>query len=134
MAASVVIEGLDSVMAALNEQIGQIEGRTTGGLLAGGLIIQREAQKRTPVLTGNLKGSAYTRKTPEDDKVVEVGFSAAYALFVHENLEAHHTNGQAKFLESAADDTKDQVLEAIRSRVAGQEPAGQEDTSGEDSE
>jgi hypothetical protein len=30
---------------------------------------------------------------------VIVGYTAAYALFVHENLTAHHPVGQAKFLE-----------------------------------
>jgi len=29
---------------------------------------------------------------------VVVGYTAAYALYVHENLEARHPNGQARFL------------------------------------
>ena len=33
---------------------------------------------------------------------VRVGYSAPYAVYVHENLEAHHPVGQAKFLEAAA--------------------------------
>lgn len=33
---------------------------------------------------------------------VIVGYTAAYALPVHENLEAHHDNGQAKYLEQPA--------------------------------
>lgn len=32
---------------------------------------------------------------------VEVGYSAYYAVYVHEDLRANHTNGQAKFLEDA---------------------------------
>lgn len=32
--------------------------------------------------------------------VLVIGFSAAYAIYVHENLEVVHTNGQAKFLET----------------------------------
>lgn len=31
-----------------------------------------------------------------------VGYTASYAIFVHENLEAFHTVGQAKFLEQPA--------------------------------
>lgn len=34
-------------------------------------------------------------KKPE----VTVGYTASYAIFVHENLEARHTVGQAKYLE-----------------------------------
>lgn len=33
---------------------------------------------------------------------VTVGFTQQYALYVHENLEAHHDVGQAKFLEQPA--------------------------------
>lgn len=33
---------------------------------------------------------------------VKVGFSTAYAVHVHEDLEAHHQVGQAKFLEEPA--------------------------------
>jgi len=28
-----------------------------------------------------------------------MGFTMSYAIYVHENLQAHHTVGQAKFLE-----------------------------------
>ncbi len=35
-------------------------------------------------------------------QVVHVGFSAPYAVYVHENLQARHANGEAKFLENAA--------------------------------
>lgn len=31
-----------------------------------------------------------------------VGYTQNYAVFVHENLQAHHTNGQAKYLEQPA--------------------------------
>jgi hypothetical protein len=33
---------------------------------------------------------------------VVVGYDAPYAVYVHENLTTHHTNGQAKFLEQPA--------------------------------
>ncbi len=33
---------------------------------------------------------------------VWVGYEAEYAIFVHENLQAHHPVGQAKFLEEPA--------------------------------
>lgn len=35
-------------------------------------------------------------------KSVIVGFTAQYALYVHENLQAHHDTGQAKYLEQPA--------------------------------
>lgn len=36
-------------------------------------------------------------KGPDAAQVV-VGYTAPYAIYVHEDLQAHHTNGQAKFL------------------------------------
>jgi hypothetical protein len=61
------------------------------GLLKGGLYLQRESQRITPVMTGDLKSSAYTVKKGSGIKtVVTVGYSKEYAVFVHENLEAAH--------------------------------------------
>jgi CRISPR/Cas system-associated exonuclease Cas4 (RecB family) len=34
--------------------------------------------------------------------VVAVGFTQAYAIYVHEDMEAHHPVGQAKYLEQPA--------------------------------
>jgi hypothetical protein len=34
----------------------------------------------------------------EDGASVRVGYTASYAVYVHEDLTAHHTVGQAKFL------------------------------------
>lgn len=85
------------------------------GLMEAGLQVQRVAQDRTPVDTGNLKSSAFTRK--EGELGVVVGFNAAYAIFVHENLEARHPTGQAKFLESALRDNRDAILRIIQARA-----------------
>jgi len=71
------------------------------GLFKAGLFLQRESQKIVPVETSNLKGSATTRAVGQGKKVeVLVGYGAAYAVFVHEDLEARHKPGKtAKFLE-----------------------------------
>lgn len=112
-------EGLEKVFGNLNRELSNIKGRTIAGLLAAGLIIQARAQELVPVDTGNLKGSAFTRKAPEDDKVVETGFGAAYAVYVHEDLEAYHDNGQAKYLEQAAIEKQDDAIKAIVAYAKG---------------
>lgn len=58
------------------------------GLKDAGLFLQRESQKIVPVQLGNLKNSAFTRRV-EPGHVV-VGYTANYAVYVHENLEAAH--------------------------------------------
>jgi hypothetical protein len=45
---------------------------------------------------------------------VIVGFSASYALFVHENTSASHKNGQAKFLEEPARTKQGEIARSIR--------------------
>lgn len=119
----VTVEGLDDALLGLNHAISGIQNRTVGGLLAAGLIIQRESQRLVPIKTGNLRASAYTRKSPNNPKVVEVGYGAAYALYVHENLEAHHTVGEAKFLEHAVENKREEALAAIKARAKGEEAA-----------
>jgi len=104
---------LSVVLNNLNRQIGNIKQRSSAGLLAAGLLVQRGAQKKVPVLTGNLKGSAYTRKVSAHEPAVEVGFTAAYAIYVHENLEAHHDNGEAKFLERSLNENRREILALI---------------------
>jgi hypothetical protein len=49
-------------------------------------------------LAANLR-SIRNRYGQPGDRDVHVGFTAEYALHVHENLQVKHTNGQAKYLE-----------------------------------
>lgn len=136
--ATVKLKGLDKVLSNLNVQIKKTKGATMAGLWDAGLQIQGAAQKRVPIDLGNLRGSAYTRaaggkmarlqKAPDSsiasdpsgavaESTVEIGFTAYYAAFVHENLEARHTVGEAKFLEHAITDNQAAILEIIKRRA-----------------
>lgn len=53
---------------------------------------------------------------------VVVGYAAPYAVFVHEDLEAHHTNGQAKFLEQPLREYRSVMQRSIRERLKAKEP------------
>jgi hypothetical protein len=129
-----ILKGLDECLANLNREIKGIEDATIGGLLAAGLIIQRDAQKHVPVEHGFLRASAFTRKaigSTDQKPGVEVGFSAAYALFVHENLEQKWKGkprlsglgvywgpaGEPQFLTHAIERNNEAILDAIKSRV-----------------
>lgn len=49
----------------------------------------------------NTKIGAEIAKHVATNKAVSVSFSQHYAIYVHEDLAANHTNGEAKFLENA---------------------------------
>ena len=84
MRGSVVIEGLESTLRDLDKEVDKVERATRAGLRAAGLKLQGVSQLQAPHRLGDLVRSAYTRFTPEDPDVIEVGYSIAYALFVHQ--------------------------------------------------
>lgn len=46
-----------------------------------------------------------------------VGYSAPYAVYVHENMRARHTTGKAKFLEDPARQLSAEVAQIVRDLV-----------------
>lgn len=71
------------------------------GLKKGGLYLQRQSQLVVPVDTGALRNSAFTRIAyAYNTVVVTVGYTVAYAIYVHENPDAQHAPGKTyKYLE-----------------------------------
>lgn len=122
------IKGMENVLDNLNNEIKKMNSKPIKGLLKGGLIVEREANKRVPIETGVLRASSYTRKSQDNKQTVVVGYSSAYAIFVHENLEMKlkgkprpsglgvywGPKGEAKFLENALMHRTDDVLNAVR--------------------
>jgi hypothetical protein len=115
------LTGLAEVLKKLKENQKRLGEGCERGLKKAGLALQRESQKLVPVDLGNLKASAFTRHSGEGLKtVVEVGYTASYALYVHEavgmklkglprtgtgakgNYWDPQGRGQAKFLEEPA--------------------------------
>ncbi len=105
------VRGLNNVLANLSAAQQQIIADTKRGLRKGGLLVQRESQKLVPVDQGNLKNSAYTEMV--GPLVVQVGYTADYALYVHEDMNAAHAVGEAKYLEKAEKATRDQRLDIM---------------------
>lgn len=81
------VTGLQEVLANLNKEISGIKGRSLAGLYEAGLKIEAASNERAPSEYGNLRGSSYTRKSLSGDLSVEIGYTASYAAYVHENLE-----------------------------------------------
>lgn len=106
------VTGISAVQKAIQNRQRSKAQALAAGLKKAGLYLQAQSMKIVPVDKGNLKSSAFTRAdgflwTPGDPEAiaqvlpqfnksssnsieVTVGYTASYALFVHENLDALH--------------------------------------------
>ena len=86
------IQGLNKVISNLKKAKGTI-GRDIGrGLKRGGLYLQRKSMGFVPVQLGVLKASSFCRNVGGMgfDTDVIVGYTANYAVYVHEDLNKAH--------------------------------------------
>ncbi len=115
MASMIKITGVSRVLSRLKKVSQDYEKDVPRKLGEGGLFVQREAQLLTPVKRGFLKANVETRNVGGSgfDADVAVMFFQDYAVYVHENMEAHHTVGEAKFLEKPAKEKRDEILKII---------------------
>lgn len=120
------IEGLDTVLKNLSNEIKGIKGGTKKGLIEGGKLVRREGMQITPVgITGNLIGSWYGPQIFEDSKenpFAEIGLTAEYAPFVHEMVDEKFKEpvnwkkpgAQAKFLETPLKFNTKNIVDIIK--------------------
>lgn len=85
-------------------------------------IEMKEAKRRTPVDTGTLRASGRVGKPEFTGTNVSVpmtfgGAASAYALIVHEDLDAWHPVGQAKFLESTLAESAPHMAARVAKRL-----------------
>jgi hypothetical protein len=90
-------------------------------------IEMTESKRRCPVDTGALRASGRVAQPVRRGRNISVtlsygGSSAPYAIYVHENLEANHAmppfqGGQAKFLESVLNESRQYMAVRIGNRV-----------------
>ena len=116
MARRMAISGIDTVLSNLNRRIVDINGRGRQGLQTAGFMVLGTSRELTPVDTGNLRAGSYTQPVESSGNPgVEIGYTAGYAVFVHERTELHHEPPtQAKFLETALKQNEKRILEIIR--------------------
>lgn len=91
MPSLVKITGVSRVIKNMQKASKRYEKRLAFGLKIAGLFLQRESQKIVPVDKGNLNNTAFTRKIGTGFHTdVIVGYTASYAVYVHEVQEAAH--------------------------------------------
>ncbi len=114
------IKGMKKLMENLNNEIQAIEGRSMKGLIEGVRIIRYDMGKTPPLVpvdTRNLDSSFFTSPIRKGkNPVLQFGFSANYAAFVHEmsGRKFQRPGAGPRFLYAAIERNKDNVLEAIR--------------------
>lgn len=114
------IDGLDNVLAKIQDLLTAVPQAGQDALRAEAEIEMTEAKRRTPVLTGALRASGVVQPV-EGQLAVTLTFggpAAAYAIWVHENMEAFHRTGQAKFLESTLLESAPYIAQRIATRIA----------------
>jgi len=127
-------------IAERGSQIAGVKLKALGvGLYREGLGIMAASQGLVPVDTSALRSSGYVLPPEYDDKsvIVYLGYggpaakinpktgesTAGYALYVHENLDAFHPVGTAKYLELPFDQAKrgmdERLAQAMRQAAHG---------------
>jgi hypothetical protein len=85
------ITGKDKIIKQLRSIHGKKAEAFSRGIKKAGLLLFSVSQTRVPVQFGNLKASGFVRSEGNGiDTVVIVGYTASYALYVHENVQAAH--------------------------------------------
>ena len=102
MAKMAKIEGVSQLLANLQKAHDAILKKQNAKMLKAAIFLLRESQAIVPVQMGNLKASGFVRNAGSvinPDYII--GYTAEYAIFVHENLDAAH--GQAFNLKHAVE-------------------------------
>lgn len=116
------VSGFRELKKALKEQGQRAEKSLAAALYAEGERIMAEAKRLCPVDTGTLRSTGHVQKPVIRRGSIEVtlgfgGPAAPYAVFVHENLNVHHTVGQAKYLEKPLNDAARGFVERLAAEV-----------------
>lgn len=117
-------EGVNRVISQLNKELKKIENGSAIGLVKAAILLREDMDKTSPTIpvdTGYLRSSWFaTPFKTEKGPAITVGFSANYAVWVHENLEAKNwtrSGSGPKFFEKALDRNKDTILQVIKENV-----------------
>lgn len=135
------VDGIEQALKNIDTQIAGVKNKSQAAFWEVGLKVLNKAMRnlKDSVVTGNLRASGYARpaqgnavrpdstelKNDKNESIpgdrigdlgVEVGFTAIYALNVHENMQAR----TPKFLERPVVSGQDEIVRIIKTRTGGQ--------------
>ena len=122
MASGASLKNGDAVRARIAKWKKKIPDALGAALYKETQIEATEAKKRTPVDRGPLRASVHAegpfrRGTMIWTQIVAGGPAAPYAVYVHEDLEAFHKVGQAKFIESVIMESRPYMAARVAKRM-----------------
>jgi hypothetical protein len=116
-----------TILANINKALDGTVGATPDALMYAVLPIFEKSQHYCPVKTGRLKRSGFCRQKAaagRSQAKVEIGYAEGgdphYAFIVHEDMTARHEGDtRAKFLQSAIDEGKDDIIPRVADYLRG---------------
>ena len=98
------IEGIDEMNRTFRRIAANVPGQAEQALMAEAEIFAEQARERVPVDEGDLRDSIHVEGPTRSGREISVeivagGPSAPHGVIVHEDMEAQHATGEAKFLE-----------------------------------
>jgi hypothetical protein len=105
MAVILQVTGVGEVMKRLAASKAILGTAITRGLVEAGQFLQAKSQDIVPVQMSDLKNSAFTRNIGGQgmDADVVVGYTAGYAIYVHEIMPPYRTHGKEFNVKHAAE-------------------------------
>lgn len=118
----VTIKGIPEMVARLQRIIDKLPDVVAQALYQEAQIEMTEAKRRVPVDTGVLRASGHVLQPTRQGRMIECvlafgGAAEKYAVIVHEDLEAFHPVGQAKYLESVLKESVPYMKGRIARRI-----------------
>lgn len=122
MAITFKVTGIDQMLRKMQGVSAKFPGEAERALHQETEIEATECKRRTPVDTGALRSSIHVEGPDRHGRsistaIVAGGPAAAYAVQVHEDLEAFHPVGQSKFIESVLRESVPHLADRIARRI-----------------
>lgn len=113
------MKGVTEMVSLLKRIADKFPDRVAAALYQEAQIEMTEAKRRTPVDTGLLRASGNVLEPEREGRRVSVTlvFGTDYAVYVHENLEAFHKVGQARFLASVLEESAPYMAQRLAVRL-----------------
>ena len=116
------LTGVAAMAAKIRSVEASFRDNVAAALYAEANIELTESKRRVPVDTGILRASGHVQEPVWSGKSISVtlaygGDAEGYAVVVHEDLDAFHPHGSAKYLESVLKESQPHMKARVARRI-----------------